>query len=152
MNVLGNVIEGPLHVLGKTVEEAKLLGHELLDQVGLQDKYTAWPSELSGGQKQRVAIARALAMNPQVLLLDEVTSALDIEMISGINDLLAGIAGKGMTMVVVTHDLGFAKRIAHRICFLDEGHIIESGTPIDLLNNPKSPRLKEFLTAVYSIV
>jgi len=145
---LENVIEGPVQVKGTSVDKAKEDGMELLDLVGLSDKYDAWPSQLSGGQKQRVAIARALAMEPKVLLLDEVTSALDVEMISGINDLLAGIAEKGMTMVIVTHDLSFASRIADGICFMDEGRIIESGVPVKILNEPKSDRLKEFLSAV----
>jgi len=145
---LENVIEGPAQVLGTPADQARQQGMELLDLVGLSDKYDAWPSQLSGGQKQRVAIARALAMEPKVLLLDEVTSALDVEMISGINDLLAGIAEKGMTMVIVTHDLSFARRIADGICFMDEGRMIESGTPEKILSEPKSERLKEFLSAV----
>jgi ABC-type polar amino acid transport system ATPase subunit len=121
---------------------------ELLRQVSLGDKFEAWPSELSGGQKQRVAIARALAMNPDVLLLDEVTSALDVEMVSGINDLLTRLAATGMTMVVVTHDISFAMQVAHRICFFDEGRIVESGTPESLIERAQSPRLLEFLSAV----
>jgi len=145
---LENVIEGPVQVLGTPVEKAKNEAKELMDSVGLGDKYKAWPAQLSGGQKQRVAIARALAMQPKVLLLDEVTSALDVEMISGINDLLADIAEKGMTMVVVTHDLGFARRVADTMFFLDEGNIIESGVPDQLLENPQSERLKEFVSAV----
>jgi len=147
-NVLSNVIEGPVHVLGTPLPEARSLGMALLRQVGLEDKAKAWPAQLSGGQKQRVAIARALAMNPEVLLLDEITSALDVEMISGINELLSGLAQKGMTMVVVTHDLGFARQVAHRICFCAEGRIVESGAPDRLLDAPESPRLVEFLSAV----
>ncbi len=149
-NALQNVIEGPVHVRGLKESEATEKGKALLNQVGLQDKYEAWPSQLSGGQKQRVAIARALAMNPEVLLLDEITSALDVEMISGINDLLTDLAMKGMTMVIVTHDLGFARRAAGKICFLDDGEIIESGAPEDLLDHPKEKRVKEFLRAVQS--
>ena len=145
---LENVIEGPVQVLGTPSEIARQDGMKLLDLVGLSDKYDAWPSQLSGGQKQRVAIARALAMKPKVLLLDEVTSALDVEMISGINDLLAGIAEQGMTMVIVTHDIGFARRISDRICFMDEGRIVESGVPDKILGEPESDRLKEFLSAV----
>ena len=145
---LENVYEGPFQVLGVPVAEAKRQARELLDSVGLGDKYDAWPGQLSGGQKQRVAIARALAMDPKVLLLDEVTSALDVEMISGINDLLASIAERGITMVVVTHDLGFARRVADRIYFLVEGRILESGRPEQVLENPESSRLKEFLSAV----
>jgi len=147
-NVLANVMEGPVHVLGKPVHEAREQGMALLRQVGLEDKSGAWPSQLSGGQKQRVAIARALAMNPDVLLLDEVTSALDVEMVSGINDLLTGLAATGMTMVVVTHDIGFARLVANRICFFDEGRIAESGTPEALTQQARSPRLLEFLSAV----
>jgi polar amino acid transport system ATP-binding protein len=119
----------------------------LLRQVGLEDKAKAWPAQLSGGQKQRVAIARALAMNPEVLLLDEVTSALDVEMISGINELLTGLAEGGMTMVVVTHDLAFARQVADCICFFDQGHIVESGTPERVLEQPDSTRLREFLSS-----
>ncbi len=130
------------------MQEAREAGRKLLSQVGLEAKADAWPGQLSGGQKQRVAIARALAMNPEVLLLDEVTSALDVEMISGINELLTGLAESGMTMVVVTHDLGFARRVAERICFFDEGRIVESGTPEELLENARSERLIEFLSAV----
>lgn len=147
-NVLANVMEGPVHVLGTPLPKAKEQGMALLRQVGLEDKSDAWPAQLSGGQKQRVAIARSLAMNPEVLLLDEVTSALDVEMISGINELLSALANSGMTMVVVTHDLGFARQVAHRICFCDEGRIIESGTPDVMLERPKSPRLIDFLSAM----
>jgi len=147
-NVLDNVIEGPVQVLGTPVREAREQGMRLLEQVGLEEKSAAWPTQLSGGQKQRVAIARALAMNPEVLLLDEVTSALDVEMISGINELLTGLASGGMTMVVVTHDLGFARRVADRLCFFDQGRIVEAGTPERVLEKPESPRLIEFLSTV----
>jgi len=146
--VITNVIEGPVHVLRESAEEARGRGVELLEQVGLSDKVEAWPSQLSGGQKQRVAIARALAMNPKVLLLDEVTSALDVEMIAGINDVLVGLARKGTTMVVVTHDLAFARSVADRVCFLDEGELLETGTPEELFDNPQTSRMKEFLEAV----
>ncbi|MEJ2698360.1 MAG: amino acid ABC transporter ATP-binding protein [Desulfuromonadales bacterium] len=146
--VLENVVEGPVQVLGIPPRKAREQGMELLEKVGLEEKAEAWPAQLSGGQKQRVAIARALAMNPEVLLLDEVTSALDVEMISGINELLSGLAAGGMTMVVVTHDLGFARRVADRIGFFDEGRIVESGTPEELLETPESPRLIDFLSAV----
>jgi polar amino acid transport system ATP-binding protein len=147
-NVLANVIEGPVHVLGVPRREAEQHGMSLLRQVGLEDKAAAWPAQLSGGQKQRAAIARALAMKPEVLLLDEVTSALDVEMVSGINELLSGLAQSGMTMVVVTHDLGFARQVAHRICFCDKGLIVESGAPNELLETPESQRLIDFLSAV----
>lgn len=146
--VLQNVTEGLVHVLGWKKSAADERGLELLSSVGLGDRGDDWPSQLSGGQKQRVAIARALAMDPEVLLLDEVTSALDIEMISGINELLAGLAAKGMTMVVVTHDLFFARRVAKRICFMDEGRLLEQGTPEELIGNPRDPRVQEFLNNI----
>jgi polar amino acid transport system ATP-binding protein len=146
-NVLDNVVEGPVQVLGTPTRKAREQGMALLQQVGLEDKAKAWPAQLSGGQKQRVAIARALAMNPEVLLLDEVTSALDVEMISGINELLTGLAEGGMTMVVVTHDLAFARQVADCICFFDQGHIVESGTPERVLEQPDSTRLREFLSS-----
>jgi ABC-type polar amino acid transport system ATPase subunit len=148
---LENVIEGPVHVLGKPVSDAMAQGRDLLDQVGLSDKHNAWPSQLSGGQKQRVAIARALAMEPEVLLLDEITSALDVEMIAGINDLLAELAENGMTMVIVTHDLSFARRAADRICVLDSGAILETGNPEQVLDHPSDPRVNQFLQAVKSV-
>ncbi|MDD2336297.1 MAG: amino acid ABC transporter ATP-binding protein [Geobacteraceae bacterium] len=146
--VLENVIEGPVQVLATPLRRARDEGMAILERVGLLEKASAWPEQLSGGQKQRVAIARALAMNPEVLLLDEVTSALDVEMVSGINELLTGLAASGMTMVVVTHDIGFARRVADRICFFDEGRIVESGISADLLERPESPRLLDFLSSV----
>lgn len=147
--VLENVTEGLIHVLRWNRVEANERALELLSSVGLGDRGRDWPSQLSGGQKQRVAIARALAMDPEVLLLDEVTSALDIEMISGINELLASLAEKGMTMVVVTHDLHFARRVAKRICFMDQGRLLEQGTPEELLGNPRDPRVSEFLANIH---
>lgn len=149
--VLENVTEGPIWVLGLGKKDADERGRSLLADVGLEDKLDAWPSQLSGGQKQRVAIARSLAMQPVALLLDEVTSALDVEMIAGMNELLAGLAAKGLTMIVVTHDLGFARRVAGRICFLEGGRILEEGTPAELLDNPAHPRLREFLQAVAAV-
>ena len=148
--VIENVMEGPLTVLGKPRGEAEKAAHQLLDRVGLADKAKAWPSELSGGQQQRVAIARALAMNPEVLLLDEVTSALDVELIAGINDLLAELAREGMTMVVVTHDLSFARRVSHRVCFMDEGKIVERGPKDEVIENPQAERAREFMAALTS--
>lgn len=145
---LQNVTEGPIHVLGKTEAEANARAIELLERVGLGDKGDHWPPQLSGGQKQRVAIARALAMDPQVLLLDAVTSALDVEIVAGINALLAELAKGGMTMVMVTHDLRFARSVGDQLVFLDEGKIVESGPPDDLIESPKSERLNEFLAAV----
>lgn len=145
--VVENVMEGPVQVLGTARNDARDLAMGLLESVGLADKAASWPSELSGGQKQRVAIARALAMDPEVLLLDEVTSALDVEIAAGINELLAGIAGKGMTMVTVTHDLSFASSLASRASFLDGGRVVESGPPSELFENPRTERLAEFLEA-----
>lgn len=143
-----NVMEGPVQVLGTPTAEAREETQILLERVGLGDKGDAWPDQLSGGQKQRVAIARALAMKPEALLLDEITSALDVEMIAGINELLAELAGQGMTMIAVTHDLTFARRVADRMVFMDEGQIIEEGHPGQLLEAPKSERLQKFLSAV----
>jgi ABC-type polar amino acid transport system ATPase subunit len=149
--VLENVTEGPIWVSEVSREEAEERARKLLEDVGLADKADAWPSQLSGGQKQRVAIARSLAMQPVALLLDEVTSALDVEMIAGVNELLAGLASKGLTMIAVTHDLGFARRVAGRICFLDGGKILEEGAPDELLDEPVHPRLQEFLKAVEAV-
>jgi polar amino acid transport system ATP-binding protein len=143
-----NVMEGPLTVLRLPRRECEARAIELLNRVGLTDKARAWPAQLSGGQKQRVAIARALAMQPEVLLLDEVTSALDVELIAGVNELLAELAREGMTMVVVTHDLEFARRVAHRACFMDEGRIVESGVGDEVIRNPQDPRAREFMAAL----
>jgi polar amino acid transport system ATP-binding protein len=148
MTAAQNVMEGPTQVLGTPKSEARERAQQLLDKVGLGEKADEYPDRLSGGQKQRVAIARALAMEPEALLLDEVTSALDIEMVAGINDLIAELAEQGMTMVTVTHDLGFARSVADRIFFMDHGEVVEQGPPDELLDNPQSDRLKEFLTAV----
>jgi len=146
--VIENVMEGPVTVLGLLRDEARERASKLLAEVGLEDKADAWPSSLSGGQKQRVAIARALAMQPRVVLLDEVTSALDVEMIAGINELLEGLAKSGMTMVIVTHDLAFARKAADRIVFMDEGVIIEEGTPAQILDSPTQARTKTFVEQV----
>jgi ABC-type polar amino acid transport system ATPase subunit len=143
-----NVMEGPVTVKGVSKDQAREQAFKLLDRVGLADKAEAWPAQLSGGQKQRVAIARALAMNPEVLLLDEVTSALDVELIAGVNELLADLASEGMTMVVVTHDIGFAKRASNRVCFMDEGRIVERGPTEEVIDNPSSPRAREFMSAL----
>ncbi len=148
MRVIENVTEGPISVKGLGAAEAREKAHQLLDRVGLADKALAWPAQLSGGQKQRVAIARALAMEPKALLLDEVTSALDVELIAGINELLADLAREGMTMVVVTHDLNFARSVSKRVCFMDEGRIVERGPTQQVIENPKAARAKEFMAAV----
>ena len=143
-----NVMEGPVAVRGESAAAARPRAVELLERVELGDKIDAWPSQLSGGQKQRVAIARALAMEPRVLLLDEVTSALDVEMIAGINELLADLAQGGMTMVIVTHDLAFAREVASRLHFLSEGSIVESGTPERVLDDPREERTRTFMERV----
>ena len=129
-------------------EEAEQKAMELLKRVGLEDRAQAYPSQLSGGQKQRVAIVRALCMNPQVMLFDEPTSALDPEMVGEVLDVMKQLAKEGMTMVVVTHEMGFAKEVADRVIFMDEGEIVEIGTPDEIFNNPKNPRTQSFLSKV----
>ena len=129
-------------------EEAYKKAMELLERIGLQEKADAYPSQLSGGQKQRVAIVRALAMNPEVMLFDEPTSALDPEMVGEVLEVMKELANSGMTMVVVTHEMGFAKEVADRVVFIDEGVIMEDAAPEEFFTNPKSPRLKEFLSKV----
>jgi polar amino acid transport system ATP-binding protein len=131
-----------------TKEEAVSKASELLKRIGLYDKKDAYPSKLSGGQKQRIAIVRSLCMNPSVMLFDEPTSALDPEMVGEVLELMKELATMGMTMVVVTHEMGFAKEIANRIIFMDEGKILEEGTPQEIFNNPKNPRTKDFLSKV----
>ena len=121
---------------------------ELLKRIGLEDKADAYPSQLSGGQKQRVAIVRTLAMNPDVILFDEPTSALDPEMVGEVLDLMKELADSGMTMIVVTHEMGFAKEVGSRVLFMDDGRIVEEGTPDEIFNHPKNGRLKEFLSKV----
>ncbi len=131
-------------------KDAKEKAIRLLERIGLEDKAKAYPSTLSGGQKQRIAIVRALAMNPKVMLFDEPTSALDPEMVGEVLDLIKQLADEGMTMVIVTHEMGFAKEVATRVCFMDEGNIIEDGSPEELFGNPKHSRLKLFLSKVLS--
>jgi polar amino acid transport system ATP-binding protein len=121
---------------------------DLLRRVGLEEKANAYPSQLSGGQKQRIAIVRALAMDPEVMLFDEPTSALDPEMVGEVLDLMKKLAEEGMTMVVVTHEMGFAREVADRVIFMDEGHIVEEGTPAEIFNNPQHPRTQDFLKKV----
>ena len=130
------------------VEAAEQKAMELLRRIGLESKADVYPSTLSGGQKQRIAIIRALAMNPKVMLFDEPTSALDPEMIGEVLDLMKELANDGMTMVVVTHEMGFAREVADRVLFMDDGMIIEQGSPAEVFDNPKSPRLKDFLSKV----
>ena len=145
MTVLKNMTCAPVSILGKSKEEAEKRALELLDRVGLKDRADAYPSQLSGGQKQRVAIVRALCMEPEVMLFDEPTSALDPEMVGEVLDVMKELASEGMTMVVVTHEMGFAKEVATRVIFMDEGVIQEDGTPDEIFGNPKCERLKSFL-------
>ncbi|WP_413737425.1 amino acid ABC transporter ATP-binding protein [Sodalis sp. RH21] len=145
---LQNIIEGPTQVLLRPVKEAKEEAMALLERVGLAHKRDAYPLELSGGQQQRVAIARALAMKPKLMLFDEPTSALDPEMVGEVLAVMRGLAAEGMTMIVVTHELGFAREVANRVVFMDEGGIIESGNPEDVLLNPQNPRTQNFISAV----
>ena len=148
MNVLDNLTLAPVQLKLKTKEDAEKKARELLKRIGLEDKADAYPSTLSGGQKQRIAIVRALAMDPDVMLFDEPTSALDPEMVGEVLDLMKQLAKEGMTMVIVTHEMGFAREVADKIVFIDEGIIKESGTPDEVFGNPKDARLKDFLSKV----
>jgi polar amino acid transport system ATP-binding protein len=150
MTVLQNITLGPTKVKGWAAREAEKVARELLDRVGIPDKAGVYPANLSGGQQQRVAIARALAMKPKVMLFDEPTSALDPEMINEVLEVMTDLARDGMTMVVVTHEMGFARRVAHRLIFMDEGQIIEEGTPEAFFGAPKSPRAQQFLGKILS--
>jgi polar amino acid transport system ATP-binding protein len=145
MSVLGNVIEGPVQVKHMAVAEAKALGRDLLAKVGLADKADSFPSRLSGGQKQRVAIARALAMKPDVMLFDEVTSALDPELVGEVLAVIGNLAAEGMTMILVTHEMAFAADVSHRIGFMSEGVMAEIGPAADVIHRPQNPRLVAFL-------
>lgn len=148
MTVLKNMTIAPMQLLGKSKEEAEKQALEMLDRVGLKDRADAYPAQLSGGQKQRVAIVRALCMSPDAMLFDEPTSALDPEMVGEVLDVMKELANEGMTMAVVTHEMGFAKEVATRVIFMDEGKILEEGTPDDIFNNSKNPRLQDFLSKV----
>jgi polar amino acid transport system ATP-binding protein len=148
MTVLENIIEGPSQVLRQPVEDCRELAMELLKRVGLEAKANAYPIELSGGQQQRVAIARALAMRPKLMLFDEPTSALDPELVGEVLSVMRDLAKSGMTMIVVTHELGFAREVANRVVFMDAGQIIETGAPEDVLMNPRNPRTQDFIAAV----
>ena len=143
-----NITLAPIMLNKKSKEEARALAHRLLDRIGLSDKAEKYPATLSGGQKQRVAIARALAMEPHVMLFDEPTSALDPEMVGEVLELISELATEGMTMVMVTHEMGFAKEVGSRVLFMDEGLIVEQGTPEQFFGNPRSPRLQDFLAKV----
>ena len=148
LSVIENITLAPVKLGIMTKEEAKQKAMELLQRIGLTEKADAYPGQLSGGQKQRIAIIRALAMNPDVMLFDEPTSALDPEMVGEVLDLMEQLAQEGMTMVVVTHEMRFAKRVANRILFMDEGRIVEQNSPEEFFENPTHPRLKEFLSKV----
>lgn len=146
--ILENITLAPIKLLKKDKSEAEKEARELLKRVGLEEKADSYPSQLSGGQKQRIAIVRSLAMNPDVMLFDEPTSALDPEMVGEVLELMKQLAQEGMTMVVVTHEMGFAREVADRVMFVDEGRVKEQGTPEEFFANPKDERLKEFLSKV----
>ena len=148
MTVLKNMTIAPIKLKKATKAEAEERALSLLERVGLKDRANAYPSQLSGGQKQRVAIVRALCMQPDVMLFDEPTSALDPEMVGEVLDVMKALANEGMTMAVVTHEMGFAKEVADRVLFIDQGIIMEEGTPEEVFGNPKSPRLQDFLSKV----
>ncbi|HEX6922362.1 MAG TPA: amino acid ABC transporter ATP-binding protein [Bacillales bacterium] len=148
MTVLDNVTLGPLKVRKASKEEADKTAHDLLKKVGLSDKANVYPDSLSGGQKQRVAIARSLAMNPKVMLFDEPTSALDPELIGEVLETMKDLAKEGMTMIVVTHEMGFAREVGNRVIFMDEGVIMEENTPEEIFSNPQNPRTQEFLSKI----
>jgi len=148
MTIMKNLTLAPMKLLKLSKEEAEKRAMELLARVGLADRANSYPSQLSGGQKQRIAIVRALCMNPDVMLFDEPTSALDPEMVGEVLDVMKSLAREGMTMVVVTHEMGFAREVATRVVFMDEGKIIEENSPSELFSNPKSDRLKSFLAKI----
>lgn len=147
-SVLDNITLAPIKVLKKSPEEANQIAEKLLTKVGLLEKKNAYPAQLSGGQKQRIAIARALAMEPHVMLFDEPTSALDPEMVGEVLEVMKNLAENGMTMAIVTHEMGFAKEVGDRILFMDGGKIVEQGTPEEIFSNPKHPRTQDFLSKV----
>ncbi|MCR4590337.1 MAG: amino acid ABC transporter ATP-binding protein [Lachnospiraceae bacterium] len=148
LDVMGNMILAPVELKKCSVSEAKKRAENMLEKVGLSEKAEAYPTQLSGGQKQRVAIARALCMQPDIMLFDEPTSALDPEMVGEVLSVMQELAADGMTMVIVTHEMGFAREVADRIIFMDGGYIVEEGTPDELLSNPKEKRTKDFLDKV----
>ena len=148
LNVLKNLMLAPVDLKKATKAEAKEQALAMLRKVGLEDKAYAYPSQLSGGQKQRVAIARALCMNPDIMLFDEPTSALDPEMVGEVLQVMKQLAADGMTMAIVTHEIGFAREVADRVIFMDEGYIVEEGTPEEVLSNPKEQRTIDFLNKV----
>ena len=151
MTILDNITVGPIRVKGLSKEAAEAKAFELLDRVGLREKAGSYPRELSGGQKQRIAIVRALAMDPDVMLFDEPTSALDPEMVGEVLDVMKALAKEGMTMVIVTHEMGFAKEVGDRVFFIDQGIILEEGTPDEIFNHPKNQRTQDFLSKVLNV-
>ena len=148
LNVIDNITLAPINVKHIPQKEAQEKAEALLERIGMLDKRDSYPSQLSGGQKQRIAIVRALAMEPDVMLFDEATSALDPEMVGEVLDLMRELAKEGMTMVVVTHEMGFAREVGDRILFMDDGLIVEENTPRELLEHPQNPRTKDFLSKV----
>ena len=148
MNVLKNMTVAPVTLHKKSKEAAEGMARQLLERVGLADRAEAYPNQLSGGQKQRIAIVRALCMEPDVMLFDEPTSALDPEMVGEVLDVMKDLAKEGMTMVVVTHEMGFAREVANRVLFMDAGEVIEQGTPEEIFGNPQNPRTQSFLSKV----
>jgi polar amino acid transport system ATP-binding protein len=148
MTALGNVMEAPVRVRGRSKEDARRRGIELLEEVGLADKAAAYPSQLSGGQQQRVAIARALAMDPKLMLFDEPTSALDPELVGEVLEVMRKLARDGMTMIVVTHEMGFAREVGDHLLFMDEGQIVEEGSPREVFAGAKHPRTRAFLSRI----
>jgi polar amino acid transport system ATP-binding protein len=148
LTALQNVMEGPIHVLGKPVGDARTAAMSLLDRVGLAHKRASYPAELSGGQQQRIAIARALAMQPMLMLFDEPTSSLDPELVGEVLAVMRDLAASGMTMIVVTHELGFAREVGDRVAFMAEGRIVEIGPARALMTNPQEARTRSFLKAV----
>ena len=148
MTIMKNLTLAPMKLLKETKEEAEAYAMKLLEKVGLADRANAYPDQLSGGQQQRVAIVRALCMKPDVMLFDEPTSALDPEMVGEVLDVMRSLAKEGMTMVVVTHEMGFAKEVSSRVLFIDEGVVLEDGTPEDVFDTPEHPRLKQFLNKI----
>ncbi|AKG92180.1 ABC-type polar amino acid transport system, ATPase component [Geoglobus ahangari] len=149
LTAIENVTLAPIKVKGMDREEAYRIGMKLLEKVGLKDKANYYPHQLSGGQQQRVAIARALAMNPEVMLFDEVTSALDPELVKEVLEVMRGLAREGMTMLVVTHEMGFAREVGDRVIFMDHGVIVEEGTPEEIFSNPKEERTRRFLRMIF---
>ncbi|MBQ2533241.1 MAG: amino acid ABC transporter ATP-binding protein, partial [Lachnospiraceae bacterium] len=148
MTILRNLTIAPMKLLGVSKADAEKKAMELLERVGLSDRAGAYPDQLSGGQKQRIAIVRALCMNPEIMLFDEPTSALDPEMVGEVLDVMKELAAEGMSMVVVTHEMGFAREVADKVIFMDEGQLVEEGTPEEIFDHPKSERLQSFLQKV----